>query len=374
MSELRNGSLRTLEQMLLSQQGRKIDVVAKAVGITAECGAIRVEGTEPVLTPDGVDLADGVYEPTGVFNDGIAAKLGIPPSYLTRMRNERTDLWDANINGWLQGGGGAPPDQRKFMLRLFADGDGGGVARAFLSDKFNAIDHLDVLTASLDGVKQAGVQVSIDSCDLTERRMYVRLHSEEVAAMAPRLLAGYRSPWGGGMVDPESVVWAGLVITNSEVGCGASTITPRMLVRVCTNGLTVAKDAMRAVHLGGRQEEGAIRWSDDTNRKSLALVTARTKDAVRTFLDVDYMTAVIEELSEHAGRPVDDAAGTVERVTRQLGFTPDQRAGVLDCFIASGQLTAGGVMQAVTAFAQTVEDADDAAAIEAAGVKALELT
>lgn len=49
------------------------------------------------------------------------------------------------------------------------------MARAFLSDRYSVIDNLDVLTATLDGVRQAGVDVSIDRCDLTDRRMYVRI-------------------------------------------------------------------------------------------------------------------------------------------------------------------------------------------------------
>jgi hypothetical protein len=39
--------------------------------------------------------------------------------------------------------------------------------------------------------------VTIDSCDLTGRRMYVRVRCEAVQVPAPALLAGYRSPFTG---------------------------------------------------------------------------------------------------------------------------------------------------------------------------------
>jgi hypothetical protein len=74
--------------------------------------------------------------------------------------------------------------------------------RAFLSDGYKIIDNLDVLLAVLDGVRQAGAPVQVDGCDLTERRMYVRVVCEQVRVLAPALLAGYRSPFTG-VVSPS---------------------------------------------------------------------------------------------------------------------------------------------------------------------------
>jgi len=55
-----------------------------------------------------------------------------------------------------------------------------------------------------------------------------------------------------------------------------------------------------------------------------------------------------------------------------LGFTDDETRSVLDLFIAGGQPTAGGIMQAVSAYAQTVEDPDRAYDIEDKAVTAME--
>ncbi|MFC0860756.1 hypothetical protein ACFHYQ_00445 [Sphaerimonospora cavernae] len=55
---------------------------------------------------------------------------------------------------------------RRFLVRaLRGTGDGAGVARAFLSDRYKIIDNLDVLMAALDGVRLAGADVRIDGCD-----------------------------------------------------------------------------------------------------------------------------------------------------------------------------------------------------------------
>jgi hypothetical protein len=56
-----------------------------------------------------------------------------------------------------------------------------------------------------------------------------------------------------------------------------------------------------------------------------------------------------------------------------LRFTDEEAAGVLDHFIRGGQVTAGGVMQAVTSFSQTVPNADRAYELEALGMEALVL-
>lgn len=411
----RNATLADLAGMLKDQHARKVDVVAPATAIRSKNGVWVVSGTEPVLTDAGVDTGDGRYTPTTVADEGLAAKLNVPVGYLRRMRAERPDLYDATINGWLHGAGtwsrftddyrqagirrridGEPgPDSRSFLVRCFRGQDGTGVARAFLSDRYRIVDNLDVLTAALDGVREAGADVTVDGCDLTDRRMMVRVVAPGIAAYAPDLLAGYRSPFGGQDVGrgwtpervaaasrgegqaiaagSEPVVFAGFVISNSETGGGAFTITPRLVVKVCNNGLTVTADALRSVHLGGRQDDGLVRWSEDTQRKSLELVTAQARDAVATFLDVDYVRGKVSEIAERAGREVEQPEATVRSVAKALRFDQDTADGILAHFIKGGQTTAGGVMQAVTSYARTVEDGDAAADLEDAALDALTL-
>lgn len=399
----RNATLADLAQLLQDQQTRKHDVVAPASTLSFTGGQLTVDGAEAELTAEGVTTVDGTYTPTAVFDEGLAEKLGVPLPYVRRMRAERPDLYDANANGWLHGGttiGGDDlpnvykADDRSFLVRLFRGGGGDqGIARAMLSDRYRVVDHLDVLTAALAGVRDTGADVTISGCDLTERRMAVRIEAQGITAMAQDLLAGYRSPFADPAVDAqrqhwqgvaaregqgyepgtEPIVWAGLVITNSETGGGAFTITPRMVVKVCRNGLTITQDALRAVHLGGKLDEGVVRWSDDTQQKNLELVTARTRDAVATFLDRDYLQTTVARLEAQAGHRLDDPAEQVKDVTKRLGFTEGQSAGVLAHFIQGGQTTAGGLMQAVTSYAQTVGDPDAAQDVEAAAVKALDL-
>jgi hypothetical protein len=96
-----------------------------------------------------------------------------------------------------------------------------------------------------------------------------------------------------------------------------------------------------------------------------------TQDAVATFLDTGYVQKVVDEVTERATKPV--ASDAVQEVTKRLRFTDEESAGVLDHFIRGGQVTAGGVMQAVTSFSQTVPNADRAYELEALGMEALVL-
>jgi hypothetical protein len=416
LTEARNANLGDLAEMLKDQHARKIDVVAPASAIESKGGLIHVTGTEAILTSDGVTMGDGVYQPTAIFDEGVAAKLQIPLAYVRRMRAERPDLYDANVNGWLHGqvkvtvtqADGfvsrtramptAPVDERSFLLRMFR-GEGKGVARALLSDTYKPIDHFDVLTAALQGVRDAGAEVQIESADLTERRMTVRVWSPAVRALAPVLLAGYRNPFRDANVQralnhgwdleraqeaaereglaydegTEPIVFAGFEISNSETGNGAFTITPRLRIKVCKNGLIITEDALRSVHLGGKLDEGVIDWSDTTQQKAIELVTSKTTDAVRTFMNVDYMTKVLTKIEAKAGVVIAEPEKAVQIVSKKLQFDEATTDAILRHFIMGGQMTAGGILNAVTSVSQTIKDADKAHDVESAGLRALEL-
>jgi hypothetical protein len=390
-TETRNATLADLAELLQQQQTRKVDMVVPATKMRAVNGEIVVKGADPLLTETGVDVVDGTYRTTDVFEEGLSGKLNIPREYLRRMRLTRTDLWDANVNGWLHGRRplirnstdgsgfetvrpGVDPDPRAFLLRTFRGEDGTGIARALLSDQYGFVDHLDALTAALDGVKEAGVEVNIESCDLSDRRMYVRVVAEQVNALAPTLLRHYRSPFNHNSGTDNPVVFAGFVISNSETGNGAWSITPRLVVMVCRNGMTINADAIRGVHLGQRLDEGIIRWSEDTKRKQLELMKAKTADVVRTALDVDYLQAKIEEIENKADHKLTSHADeAVKTVTNRLKFPEHVRDAVLQHFIEAGDTTAGGVMQAVTSAAQVVESPDMSSEMEGKALEALTL-
>ncbi len=127
------------------------------------------------------------------------------------------------------------------------------------------------------------------------------------------------------------------------------------------------------MHLGERLDEGVVAWSGNTLDKTLALITAKTTDAVGAFLDPAYADRVMRTVTAQAARPVDDPQEVVQVVSSRLRFTEAQQADIMAHFIRGGDLTAGGILHAVTSAAQTQADADAAHEMEAAGLRALEI-
>ena len=365
----RNLDLDHLATLLRETSTRALDVIAGTAAIRADHGRLVLDGTEPVLGSDGVTMTAGSYSLNDVATTGLADKLGIPLAYLRRMHTDAVDLFDANVNGWLA------RMNRRLLVRVLRDDHGGGVVRAVVSDKYARIDNLDVLIAALDGIRASGAQVQVEGCDLTDRRMYIRVAAPGVQALAPGLLANYRSPFSGQAGRDLPVVWAGFVISNSEVGCGAFSIAPRSVVRVCRNGAVMTAHGMRRTHLGSRQDatEGVITWSHATTAKALELITSRTTDAVGAYLDPDYLQGMVRELEAAAGVPVTDPDTTIKTVATKLKYTDDTARAILAHFITGADLSAGGVMHAVTSVAQTLPDADAAHEMESTAIQAMHL-
>lgn len=401
----RNATAQDLVTLLNTQRAEKLDLVVPATNMKMVDGKLVVKGAESLITEDGVSTVNGTYLPTAVFDEGIAAKLDVPLRYVQRLRAERPDLLDANVNGLLWGrnrrnADGSvetvyPADDRKFLLRLFRGDGGEGVARAMLSDKYSlGMDNLDMLTAVMQGIKAAGVPVITRVTDLSERAMRVRFEAPDINTEAPGLLDGYKSPFDGpGAVlraggfqalrqqygahhifseKDAPLAYMGFDFRNSETGGGAYTLTPVIGIVRCTNGWVMRKEGIRKVHLGTRLEQGNVTASADTLRKAGQLVAAETRDAVVQWLSKGYLEELIGSLAERAATPIASPASTVPAITKSLGFTSEEQDGILDMFIKSGQPTAGGIAQAVSAYAQVIEDPDRAYEVELKAVDALD--
>lgn len=374
-TDMRRGELDHLVEMLRTQHDVKYDVVVPSSELRALDGDLSIKNGAAEITDEGVTSAHARLTPTAGCDGQLAERLDIPVKYFRRMRDENVPLLDANINSWLN-----RDPARQFLVRGFRTDNPTdvGIARGVLSDRYRMVDHLDVLMAGLDGIAKSGVECRIDSCDLNDRRMRVRVSSPAVEVHAPRMLAGYRSPFqgsghGGAPAANPEVVWGGFEITNSETGYGAMAITPRIRVLVCDNGMTITKDALRSIHVGTKLEAGPIRWSNETQQANLDLVAGQVKDAVATFLDVDYVSKVIRQIEAEGDVdiPMGSEAPVIERVCSALSYTEDEQASILSAFTRSGDTRAIGVMQAVTATAQGVDDADRAAELEASAIGVL---
>lgn len=376
ITTINQADLTGLVDLLKTQRVRRVDLVADASKLAFDQGQLKIDSSEVVMSEDGVTPVGGWYKPNSVFDEKFSEAFKIPTAYLRMLREQgRTELIDQTGNHFLRGSsdGVNPADARKFMVRLFTGDDtGGGVARAFLSDRFRTIDNLDVLVTVLGGMQEAGLGPdTIGRCDLTERKMYVQVTCPEVSVVARELLKGYRSPFSGLTGDEVPEVFAGFVISNSEVGTAAASITPRAVFKVCNNGMTINRDAMRAIHVGQRKEEGLIAYAQDTMEAELQLILKKSRDAVKTFLTPEYLQRLVDDLTAKAGVAVTKPEATIKAVMQATLIPMTLQEDILGAFIKGGQMTSGGIMQAVTAVAQTVKSADRAYELEGLAVNVL---
>jgi hypothetical protein len=402
-TELRAASLDDLVALLRHQKDVGYDIVVPAHDLSYVNGRLHIKGGAARVSDDGVTSEDAVLNPTPIFDDGIADRLKIPRDYHRRLRAERTQvaipeftdgaereishsLLDLNVNGHLQ----SFPASKRFLIRGFRtdDPDEYGIARSIHSNRFGAFDNLDLIVGSLKGMRAAyadqGKEFDPSKFriygDLSERSFRLVVVAPEVTALAPVLLANYKNPFGehgrrgrgdeglGFVADATGerlpIVEAGFCVTNSEVGGGAAWRYPYINVRTCGNGAVHKAHGIRQVHAGTVLDDGVIDWGDDTRRNALEAFVLQTRDAVKTWLSPEYVASVVAEIEQTSGTPVDDIPATLERVAQTHLFTESEQAAVLDMFIKGGDLTAGGVMQAVTAAAQTLDSPDRAVEFE----------
>ena len=358
---LRNGDIPQLISILQNQQAAKLDLVAQADLIHLISGKLSLSGQDVVLSADGVSDPNGVYALTAVAEQNIADLLGIPVRYLRRMLTEKAGLADTNVNAW------AAEKDGTVLFRILQgtnENDPGtsGIVRAVLSSKYNlSYDNLDTTMSALQGMRAAGLDASnITGVDLSDQRLYISVNVPQIAVDAKELVKGYRSPFNGQSGDELPLMNAGLVFTNSEVGRGAFQILPKAVLQVCTNGLTRAVDGFRKVHLGGRLQEGTISWSAETQNAANEFVRAQVKDAVASFLSEGYLENLRDDLLRDAGVEIADVTKTLEVVGKKMQYSQTEQDMILADFIRGGQVTSGGVLNAVTSVAQRIEDPDRA--------------
>jgi hypothetical protein len=392
-TQLRAANLEDLVGLLRKQKDVAFDVVVPAHDLRYENGRLHIKDAATKFDAEGVSLVDAVLDPTPIFEDGVADRLKLPREYLRRIREEKTvlahpiysgvvdiPLLDANVNAHLQ----SFPASKRFLIRAFRtdNPDEIGIARSIHSNRFGLIDNLDVTLASLKGIADAGLDPSTLNIrgDLSERKFRLVVVAPEITALAPVLLANYRNPFGEhgrrGRVDEGHgfvadatgerlpIVEAGFCITNSETGGGAYWRYPYVTVRTCGNGAVYKVDGLSNRHAGSTLDDGVIEWGDDTRRNALEAIVLQTRDAVKTWLTPEYVAKVVAEVEETCGIPIEDVPATLERVAKAHLFTESEQATILDLFIKGGDVTAGGVFQAVTAAAQVIDNPDRAAELE----------
>jgi hypothetical protein len=293
--------------------------------------------------------AQGEYGVTDLARRQLAEKLKIPFAYFERMRSEQPALLDCNVNTWLQ----CESDRR--MIRTLD-----GKVRAVLSDRYRRLDNYD-LAESVLPMLQRLEGARFESVELTETKMYLKV-------VAPRV--EYE-------IAPGDVVQAGIVITNSEVGCGTLSVQPLVYRLVCRNGLIASDRVLRKTHVGRTllsEDEPSAIYRDDTLAADDKAFFLKVRDVVEAAVSEATFRQVAQKMQKTLDiRLTGDPVKAVEVLADRYTLNESERSGVLRHLILEGDLSAYGIVNAVTHFSHDVEDYDRATEFEALGGKLIEL-
>lgn len=277
----------------------------------------------------------------------IADRLNIPRAYYERMRTESPSLLAENVNHWFDN------TSERRMLRTM-DGN----VRAFLSSSYRPLDNDDLACAVFPEIAKHDLR--IESANITEKHLYIK-------TVFPRLESE---------VDVGDPVQWGLVISNSEVGCGALTISPMVFRLVCRNGAIMADRSMKKFHLGGRHDGDPETWNllrDETRMANDRALWMTIQDMVAAILNPRCFEEVITRLRAAKNQAIENPVSAVERIQKRFGLSNAENDNVLRHLAAGGDLSIYGLSNALTRASQDIASYERATEMERMGGQVIEL-
>ena len=305
--------------------------------------------TKMVIQEDLVPVLElehqGTFPILPLAHDQIGAKTGIPSKYYGKMLTSDPHLLATNVNAWFTN----QPSKR--MVRTL-----GGDARAFLSNRYNRIENEEIANAALPVLRDLP-GVRIPSCEVTDTRLYIH----------------FVVPTVQGEVKVGDVVQAGGIISNSEVGCGSASVSGLLWRLVCLNGMKT-QDVFRKTHVGRHVEDSDELWADDTRQADDRAILLKVRDMVKAVVDETRFKANLlkmQGLTE--GKITGDPSKVVEVLAAKVGASEAESGGILRSLIEGADLSAWGLLNAVTAQGHAARSYDRAVELEAIGGSLLEL-
>lgn len=288
---------------------------------------------------------------TEVFHNQLGTYTKIPAQYYDRMLASEPELLSENVNTWLS------KNKETRMVRTL-DGN----ARAFLSNRYRAIDNHMVAEGVLPFILQHGnaLGLRIESCEITDTRLYIKVVSEAIQA---KVLG--------------QVVQSGAMISNSEVGLHSYRVEGFSLVLSCLNGAVRPLSGMKKYHVGrsGSEVENAFEvFADETRKADDKALMFKMRDIVKATFNQENFTAWAKGVTLTGGRKIESVEQTLENVVEEYKLPETARGGILDLLAKKYDATQWGLANAVTEYAQTPElTYEKATELERVGGHILEL-
>ena len=344
---LKGKSLVELATAVQAQAESKVDIVADTRDMTFS--ATENRATLVIGDPGNPQADVGL---TSHALNQLTDHVGIPAKYAKVMQERAPELLERNVQHWLT----REPSMR--MVRTINGADG-GIARAFLSNRYQRIENDRVLASVLPELM--GYDVRVVSSELTDTRMYLKF-------IFPKM---------EGEVGKGDVVQYGFILANSEIGLGAFSVSPFVMRLVCLNGLTLPKEIddarMRKTHLGSALSAQVDYYAEETIKADDTAMLLKLRDTMRAYADKDRWNAVLDKMRAANNIEVVDPIATVGRVASMLVLPKTESDAVLTNFLRDNATTQWGLVNAITAVANKADSYDRACELEQMGGRILTL-
>jgi hypothetical protein len=273
----------------------------------------------------------------------LATRCDIPVRYAKKMRDAGAmPLMVSNFSAWMDDGSSR-------MVRTYD-----GRIRAVLSDRYRAVDNYDVALVVADEILKLQRGVQFYGADVSDTLLHLRFIDR-----------------GDPLVLDGETFFAGLYVRNSEVGNGALLAQPTIYRQVCMNGMVVPQH-FRQVHLGERLGSGI--YSPETRRAEAKAVLLKVRDITKDVLNSrKVFQDFIDEIKRTKGVVVEHPAEAIGNLSTEFGLIEAERDAILNRLIADPQIpndlrnTQFGIVQAITAVANSIENPDRAIELQTIG-------
>lgn len=291
----------------------------------------------------------GEYPILNLAHDQIGSHVNIPSKYYDRMLTSAPGLLIENVNHWLH-------DTEKPIKRMVRTLNGN--MRAFLSNAYQRIENEEIAAAAFP-VLRSDPSLRVVSAQVTEKRLYIQ-------AVTTRITLD---------VKKDDAVQAGVIISNSEVGAGSVLVAPVVWRLRCLNGMISPDSRFRAYHVGRRIETNEALWRADTQQADDRAVLLKVRDMTLAALSEIEFSKRVDKMRDLAELEVTgDPAEAVEVLAAKVGVSDTEKGGILSALIKGKDLSAWGLLNAVTFQAHDARNYDRAVEFEEAGGKLLDLS
>jgi len=341
-------TLSELVQELERQKKNRYDIVTPTeqlkVGVDLGTNTIFMD------VPQVNEMPSKKHGITNYAHEQLATKCNIPQRYYDYMRDQKKlNLLAENINTWL-------PDKEKRLIRVLDNN-----VRAVLSDRYRIIDNHDVLFECLQEFKKiqdTGLTVNVKETSLTDRHLYLKVTSPDLSGEVMH----YK-----GKTEP---VEGGIIISNSEVGCGAFRVEPFINVLVCQNGL-IGEHKIAKVHLGKERGIGVIDWSDTTLEYQDMTLWSEIKDLLTSTFNPKIFKEWLNKINNIASVEIQRPSLAVDNIIKKYAIPQTLKDDLINQFMKESP-TAWGLSMAVTRVAQDQNNYEKQIEMERIGNKILE--